>query len=47
MHKLLQSEIDIIKSLNHNNILKCKDVFITVNSCYIITELCEGGDLAS
>lgn len=37
MHKLLHSEIEIIKRLSHGNILKCIDVFMTANNCYIVT----------
>lgn len=33
--------------MNHANVLKCYDVFTTVNNCYIITELCNEGDLAA
>ena len=47
MHELLESEIGIIKSIAHPNLLYCEDVFITINNCYIVTELCRGGDLAS
>lgn len=47
MKELLQSEINIIKSLNHANVLKCENVYTTHNNCYIITELCQSGDLAS
>jgi serine/threonine protein kinase len=45
--EMLESEIAILKELTHPNILKCLDVLKTANHCYIITELCEGGDLAS
>lgn len=44
---LLNAQIDILQSLNHKNILKCEGVFITVNNCYIMTEYCDCGDLAS
>ncbi len=33
--------------MRHPNIIKCYDVFTTINNCYIITEYCEGGDLMS
>ncbi len=26
---------------SHQNILRCYDVFTSVNNCYIITELCD------
>lgn len=39
---LLYSEIDIVKALNHPNILRCYEVFSSSNNCYIITEICDG-----
>jgi cell cycle serine/threonine-protein kinase CDC5/MSD2 len=38
---LLYSEIDIVKTLRHPNILRCHEVFTSANNCYIITELCD------
>lgn len=43
--QLLYSEIDILKTLNHPNVLNCMEVFTSANNCYIITELCDGGDV--
>lgn len=43
--KALECEIEAIKKLSHPNLLKCLDVYSTVNNCYIITEYCEGGTL--
>lgn len=43
---MLFSEISIITKLKHPNILRCYDVYSTVNNCYIITEYCGDGDLA-
>jgi len=42
VHKnLLNSEIDILKSLkNSNNIIDLFDIYTTKNNTYIITELC-------
>jgi serine/threonine protein kinase len=45
--RLLECEVSIIKILNHPNIIQCYDVFNSANNCYIITELCNGGDLDS
>lgn len=45
--EMLDCEIDALKTLNHSNILKCYDVYTTANNCYIITELCNEGDLAA
>ncbi|KRX01178.1 Protein kinase-like domain [Pseudocohnilembus persalinus] len=42
---LLQNEIDIIKKLKNYNLLETKDVYQTQNNTYIITELCNHGDL--
>ena len=45
--EMLDCEIEALKTLNHPNILKCWDVFTTLNNCYIITEYCNEGDLAA
>lgn len=34
-----------MKTLDHPNVVKCFDVYKTQTNCYIITELCQGGDL--
>jgi len=44
---MLESELECIKSLNHTNLLRCYASFTTLNNCYIITEYCNEGDLAS
>ncbi|CAD8190297.1 unnamed protein product [Paramecium pentaurelia] len=41
----LRKEIDIMKDLDCPNIVKLLDVVQTPNNCYIISELCTGGDL--
>lgn len=48
VHKnLLASEIEVLKTLkNCDNIIEVYDIYNTRNNTYIITELCEGGDLA-
>lgn len=43
--QMLEGEIEALRKLNHVNILKCYDVYSTVNNCYIITEFCTEGDL--
>jgi len=43
--KHLQSEIDIMKKVNHDNIVKLLDVYQTSNNLYIVAEYCEEGDL--
>jgi len=39
--KNIQSEIEIMKKVNHKNIVKLYDVFQTSNNMYIVTELCD------
>lgn len=47
LEELLFSEIDILKKLKHPNILNCHEVFTSNRNCYIITEICNEGDLES
>lgn len=47
LRNLLQSEIDVLKIVKHPNILRCLDIFSSSNNCYIVTELCNEGDLES
>ena len=44
---MLDCEIEALRTIKHNNVLKCYDVFTTANNCYIITELCNEGDLSN
>ena len=48
VHKnLLAAEIDVLKGLRHAaNVIELYDVYNTKNNTYIVTELCDGGDLA-
>lgn len=41
----LHTEIAILKTLDHPNIIKLKDVFFGKRSVYIVTDLCKGGEL--
>ena len=43
--KSMQSEIDIMKRVDHPNLVKLLDVYQTTNNMYIVTEFCQGGDL--
>ena len=43
--KALINEINVLKSLDHPNILKVFECFNTKRKFYIITELCTGGEL--
>lgn len=54
--ELIDTEITLLKSLNHPNIMKMHEVYfeqerqdgrITNGNIYLVTELCEGGDLFS
>ena len=45
--KNIQSEIDIMKKVEHPNIVRLHDVYQTNNNMYIVTEFCEDGDLHS
>ncbi|OMJ87090.1 hypothetical protein SteCoe_11238 [Stentor coeruleus] len=38
-------EIQILKTLDHPNILKCYEIFEDENKYYVATEYCSGGDL--
>lgn len=42
---MLMQEIDIIKMLDHPNIVKIHEVFVKINEVYIVMELCTGGEL--
>ena len=48
VHKaLLSSEIEVLKTFKRaSNILEVYDILTTKNNTYIITELCDGGDLS-
>ena len=41
----LCNEIDILKTLDHPNIVKAFDIFDSAKEIYIVMELCSGGDL--
>jgi len=41
----LEYEIDILKNLNHPNILKLYETFEEKKHIYLVTEYCEGGEL--
>ena len=43
--KNIQSEIDIMKMVDHDNIVKLHNIYQTTNNMYIITEFCEDKDL--
>mmetsp|Transcript_35968 Transcript_35968/g.35579 ORF Transcript_35968/g.35579 Transcript_35968/m.35579 type:complete len:144 (-) Transcript_35968:889-1320(-) len=43
--KMLLNEIDILKDLDHPNIVKMYEFFQDEKRYYIITEICKGGEL--
>lgn len=43
--KTIQSEIEIMKKIQHKNIVELLDVYQSANNIYIVTEYCEDGDL--
>ena len=45
--KQLMNEIDILKKLDHPNILKFYEYYAEKNKFYIITEILEGGSVSS
>ena len=44
-YQFINKEIKILKSLDHPNIIKVYEFYLTKTSLSIICELCEGGDL--
>ena len=47
MLNLLNSEIEIMQKLIHQNIVRLYDFFVSEHNIYMVTELCEGGSLGS
>ncbi|RNA10236.1 serine threonine- kinase 33-like [Brachionus plicatilis] len=41
-----ENEVNIMKSVTHKNLIKLEEVFETKKKLYLITELCEAGELA-
>lgn len=44
-YEAFQNEISILKQLDHPNIIKLHETWETDRICFLITELCEGGEL--
>jgi len=44
--KYLDNEIDILKAIEHPNIIKLIDIKETLEHCFIVTEFCNGGYLS-
>ena len=45
--EMLDCQIEALTKLKHPNVLKCFDVVREPSSCFIVTDLCEGGDLGA
>lgn len=43
--RLLDCEIATLRVVDHPHIVRCHEVISSVNNCYLVTELCAGGDL--
>jgi serine/threonine-protein kinase ULK/ATG1 len=43
--KNIHCEIEIMKKMEHDNIVRLLDVYQTSNNMYLVTEFCEEGDL--
>lgn len=41
----LRNELDVMRRVDHPNIIKLYDVFETSTELYIVMELCQGGEL--
>jgi len=44
-YESFKNEIEILKTLDHPNIIKVYETYETDRLCYLVTELCEGGEL--
>lgn len=45
--KLLEREVNILKQVNHEHIIHLEEVFETPKRMYLVTEVCEGGELSA
>lgn len=45
LEELVKTEIKVLKSCKHDNVIRFVDSFRTDNYVFIITEFCNGGDL--
>ncbi|KAI3429516.1 hypothetical protein D9Q98_005605 [Chlorella vulgaris] len=46
LRQSLESEVSILKRINHDNIVKLHEVLEEANRLYLVMEFCAGGDLA-
>ena len=47
LFKALQAEIEIMKKLDHANLVRFYSLVTTINNAYVITEYCNSGDLST
>lgn len=45
-HEELRNEIDILKHLDHPNIIKLYETYENDEYIFLVQEICDGGDLA-
>uniref|UniRef100_UPI00398E3F8E serine/threonine-protein kinase 33 isoform X2 n=1 Tax=Pristiophorus japonicus TaxID=55135 RepID=UPI00398E3F8E len=45
--KLLEREVSILKQVDHEHIIHLEEVFETPKRVYLVTEVCEGGELST
>ena len=45
MEALLQSEIEVLKTISHTNLLEINEILEDTENVYIVNEICEGGEL--
>ncbi|XP_069753529.1 serine/threonine-protein kinase 33 isoform X1 [Narcine bancroftii] len=45
--KLLEREVSILKQVDHEHIIHLEEVFETPKRMYLVTEVCEGGELSA
>ena len=45
LEKLLQAEINVMKILNHKNIVGYRDYIQSASNYYLVLEICNQGDL--
>ena len=43
--KIFQTEIEILRNLDHPNIIKLYEIYEDLDNIYLVMELCEGGEL--
>jgi serine/threonine-protein kinase ULK/ATG1/polo-like kinase 4 len=47
VEELLTREVRLLREVAHEHVIACREVLMTANNCYIVTEFCPQGDLAA